>query len=54
MSNALSRIAARVVLASSTLILPAACLAIPAVAQARNADHGWSRGQGRFRWRRSS
>lgn len=37
MKNAVSRIAARALLAASTLVLPAAYLALPAMAQAQNA-----------------
>jgi hypothetical protein len=44
MKNFVSRIAARALLATSTLVLPAAYLAIPAVAQAQNAEQVHVRG----------
>jgi hypothetical protein len=44
MKNFVSRIAVRALLATSTLVLPAAYLAIPAVAQAQNAEQVHVRG----------
>lgn len=44
MKNAISHIASRAVLAASTLLLPAAYLAIPAVAHAQNAEQVHVRG----------
>jgi uncharacterized low-complexity protein len=44
MKNIVSRIAVRALLAISTLVLPAAYLAIPAVAQAQNAEQVHVRG----------
>lgn len=44
MKNAISRIAVRALLAGSTLVLPAVYLAIPAVAQAQNAEQVHVRG----------
>jgi len=44
MKNAISRIALRALLAGSSLVLPAAYLAIPAVAQAQNAEQVHVRG----------
>jgi uncharacterized low-complexity protein len=44
MKNIVSRIAVRALLATSTLVLPAAYLAIPAVAQAQNAEQVHVRG----------
>lgn len=44
MKNTITRIAARALLAGSTLVLPAAYLAIPAVAQAQNAEQVHVRG----------
>jgi hypothetical protein len=44
MKHSVSRIAARALLAASTLVLPAAYLAMPAVAQAQNAEQVHVRG----------
>ena len=44
MKYSISGVAARALLAASTLVLPAACLALPATAQAQNAEPGHVRG----------
>jgi hypothetical protein len=44
MKKIVSRIAVRALLATSSVVLPAACLAIPAVAQAQNAEQVHVRG----------